>query len=114
MGVHTYARINLQAMSQLTPAKYNSDPHRLALLSTHAKCPPPPNVPRFICMRTPAHATCDNMHDPSHKKWGDGASQHGCRRQIREETLSDAQSKCRKSEDSVWRQRSAVNNTAHI
>lgn len=38
MGVHTYAHINLQATSQLTPAEYNSDPQRQALLNTHAKC----------------------------------------------------------------------------
>lgn len=67
MAVRTYARINLQATSQLTPAEYNSDPHRPAPLNTHTPSASP-RVPRFICVRTPARATCDDTHDPSRKK----------------------------------------------
>lgn len=66
-------------------------------------------------MCTRVHATCDKMHIlPSYRKWGDGASDQQYVKQIREEAVSNERRQCRQREDGVWRQRTAVNNTARI
>jgi len=63
---HTHTHINLQARSQLTPAEYNTNPHRLSPTNTHLRSvyfllacffPSPvfPNV--HACVRIWLHAT---------------------------------------------------------
>ena len=45
------------------------------------------------------HATCDYMHIPLDRKWGDGASDQQYVKQIREEAVSNQQRLCRQRED---------------
>lgn len=117
---HTHTLI-CRATSQLTPAEYNTNPLRLSrtrllflfLLSRSFSFSP--GFPTCTCL----HVSVRNMRLCAFfaRLWKDragGASDQQYVEQIREETVSNEQRQRRQRAAGVWKQRSAVNNTACI